>query len=989
MHRGVIGRDAEIAEISAYLSASPGAPAALGITGVPGIGKTVVWKQVLHTISRSHTVLACQPASAERPLAFSALDDLLGDVAAGALLALPPPRRQAVEAALLRSPAAGPGSAGQPAAGHPQPDQRLLARGVLDALRILSAGSPLLLAVDDAQWLDRPSAGVLQFCLRRLRAEPISILLTFRGHDACFPLGLGRALPPDRLRRVRLGPLSLGAIAEILRAQLGAVFPRHTLTRLYEACGGNPFYALESARALTSGPRLPYTNEPIPIPPRLSDIVGRRVRHLSADVREVGRLVAASPAPRERIICAAYGDGESWAAIDRAAGQGIIERDGDLLRFTHPLLRSALYAEMAPDERREVHRRLAAATTGIEERAWHLALAADRPREETARVLDAGAKHAASRGAPEAGAALQEQAARLTPPSQPESARRRTADAAGYHFRAGAIARSRELIESMLPGCQPGPPHASLLLRLATIHYHQSGWQLAEQTFLEAAREARQAPALRAHAEQELAFARLVAGDLAAAADWAAVSLRSARQAADAHLVAHSLARIALFEFLRGNNAWPELLEQAETAGAPVHEEPAGRLPMIDPALAAGVILKWCDRLGEARVKLAGSYRQALDRGDEASLPYLLYHFSQLECWAGDWAAAEEYALEGCRAAEESHQRPMMPAALYALALLRAHQGRLDTARELVRQTLALCDQTGNAPVASQAVALLGFAALSQGDYQATHSHLGRLAEVTAGIGLGEPSVVKFLPDEIEALAALGKIDLARAYTQKLLAQGQSLGRPWALATGNRCRAHLAAVEADLETARAACQQALSHHERLPMPFELGRTFLLNGIVERRAKRKSAAHGSLSEALSIFEHLGAPLWADKARQELSKITARSQVGKLTGTERRVAALIAEGKTNREIAAAMFVTENTVQTHLRHIFQKFGVKSRTELAARLLSSPSSPVRAAGPSSWAGAAREAKSAAGLRPAGTSGLSGLVNITDSGDSPAAAAN
>jgi DNA-binding CsgD family transcriptional regulator/tetratricopeptide (TPR) repeat protein len=934
-----VGRGAEIAEISSFLSVNSAAPAALAITGVAGIGKTTVWKHVVHEVSPSSIVLSCQPTSAERPLAFSALDDLFGNVAAEVLSMLPAPRRQAVETALC-GPSQGSSPADHPEAGGVLPDQQLLARGILEVLRILSGDSRIVLAIDDVQWLDPPSARVLEFCFRRLRSEPVSLVLSRHGTGGSFPFRLDRVLPPDRLLRVQLGPLSPGAIGGILRSQLGALLPRYTFTRLHEACGGNPFYALESARTLTSHPRIPCTNEPISIPPSLIDLVRGRVRGLTPDARQVSRLIAASSAPRERVICAAYCDEESWTAIDQAIDQGVIERNGETLRFTHPLLRSALYAEMRPDERRSVHNRLATVAVDIEERAWHLALAADRPLEETAGILDTAAKHAASRGAPGDAAALQEQATRLTPASQSGAARERTINAADYHFRAGDIDRSRELIESMLPGCPAGPLNASLLLRLATIHYHLSGWPLAEQKFRQAAREALEHPALRAHAEQELAFVRLVAGDLPGACNWAHVSLCSAEQAADPHLIAQSLARIALFEFLRGNTNWPELLERAEAVGAPADEEPIGRLPMLDTSLIAGVIFKWCDRLNEARLKLVSRYRHALDRGDEVSLPYLLYHLSQLECWAGKWDAAEEYALEACRAAEETCQQPMRPAALYSLALVRAHQGRLGDARHLASEALTLCDRTGNAPIAWQAVSVLGFAALSLDDYEATHSHLGRLAEMTAATGLGEPGVVKFLPDEIEALAALGEIDLAEKYTRRLLAQGESLGRPWALATGARCRAHLAAVDGDLDTARAACQQALSAHQQLPMPFELGRTLLLKGIIERRGRCKSAARASLCHALSVFEQVGAPLWAGKARRELSKIALRPTADGLTGTEQRVAALIAQGRTNREIAAAMFLTENTVQTHLRHIFQKLGVRSRTELAARLLSASAS-------------------------------------------------
>jgi DNA-binding CsgD family transcriptional regulator len=926
---GPVGRDAEIAEILAFLSATTQTPAALAITGDAGIGKTMVWKQVVRAAGTSAEVLSCQPTLAERPLAFSALGDLFGPFAERVLPALPNSRSGAVRDALqLRtSPADLSGLRRAP------PERQVLARGILDMLRALSADAPVIIAVDDVQWLDRPSASVLEFCLRRLKDEPVAILLTFREDSGVFPLGLGRALPPDRVRRVSLGPLTLGAIGEIVRSRLGPALPRYAVTRLYEACGGNPFYALECARALLERPRMPRTDEPVPVPPSLADLVRRRVCRLTPRVRQVGRLVAASADPRERLIRAACDDGESWAAIDEAVDRGIIERDGDTLRFTHPLLRSVFYGEMRLNERRQIHRWLAAVAEGIEEHAWHLALGADRPSAEIAAVLDQAARHAASRGAPENAAAAAEHAARLTPAGQADAARERTVRAADNHFRAGDISRSRELIQSALAGCPAGSMRAPLLVRMATIHYHQSDWPLAEQTFRQAAQEAPDDPALLAHVEQELAFAQLVAGDLPAASHGAQASLRLAERTADPHLMAHSLARIALFEFLQGHGVRSDLLDRAETLAASADEEPIGRLPMLDPSLVAGVILKWCDRLDEARPRLADRYRHALEHGNEASLPFLLYHFSQLECWAGHWDTAEEYALEGCRVADETGQEPQKPATLYALALVRAHRGQVEDARRLASDALALCDRTTNVPLTSMAHSVLGFVALSLDDYQAAHHHLGHIAEASAAVGLGEPSVIKFLPDEIEALTALGDVDLARSFTGQLETQGRSLGRRWAQAVGARCRAHLTAVDGDLEGARTACEQALSHHEQLAMPFELARTLLVKGMIERRGKSKSAARASFGQALGIFEFLGAPLWADKTRRELSKITVRAAARGLTETEHRIAALVARGQTNREVAAAMFVTENTVQTHVRHIFRKLGVRSRTELAAQ--------------------------------------------------------
>jgi DNA-binding CsgD family transcriptional regulator len=981
MDSGLIGRDGAVAKISAFLAASSKRPAALAIIGDAGIGKTVVWKHSVQTASQSSRVLVCQPASTERPLAFSALDDLLAEVAEEVLPALQGPRRRVVEVALLRERSAEPGSPILSQTSGPPPERRALARGVLDALRILSGGERLVIAIDDAQWLDRPSASALEFCIRRLRREPVLILLTFRADDP-VPLGLDRALPPDGLGRVQLGPLSIDAIGEILRSRLGAGLPRHTLTRVYDACGGNPLYALECAHALLEHPRVPRTNEPIPIPHNLTDLLRHRVRHLKPDVRRVSQTAAAASCPRERLIRAACDDMESWAAIDQAIDVRILERDGEELRFTQPLLRSVLYADMSPKQRRAAHQRLAASAEDIEERAWHFALGADRPNGEIAEMLDDAAAHAGRRGAPEEAAALAEQATRLTPANRAGEARERTVRAADYHFRAGDMTRSRELIQSVLatgPARQSGAP---LLLRLATIHYHQSGWPLAEQTFRQAAEQALDDPGLRAHAEQGIAFTRVMAGDLATALQCAKDALHSAERARDPRLIADSLARIAAFEFLYGNGAQLELLDKAELLDASVEEEPAARVSLFRPTLVRGLILKWCDQLGEARLRLADQYRQALERGDEASLPFLLYHFSELECWAGNWDAAEQYALEGCRVAEESRQHTVLPATLYSLALVRAHLGRARDAQELASEALALCEETGNVPVASQVLSVLGFAALSQNDYRAAHSHLSRLADATGVFGLGEPSVVKFLPDEIESLIALGDLEAAGSFTAQLEAQGKSLGRPWAQAVGARCHALLAAVNGDLRSARAACEQALSHHERLPMPFELARTLLVTGMIERRARHRQAARNSLGQALTTFEQLGAPLWAAKARRELSKITKNSSVRGLTETESHVATLVTRGRTNREIASAMFVTENTVQTHVRHIFQKLGVRSRTELAAQLLSIPASTRAAREPLE---APQRAESASPT----ASWVSPVVTITDSGDSSASVRN
>ena len=382
------------------------------------------------------------------------------------LPALADPRRRAVQAALLRGTLPGP-RAGLSETHRRRPERQVLARGVLDALRILSGDAPLVIAVDDAQWLDRPSASVLEFCFRRLKDEPVSILLTFREDSGVFPLGLDRALPPDRVRRVPLGPLSLGAIGEIVRSRLGAALPRYVLTRLYEACAGNPFYALECARALLERPRMPRTNEPIPIPSSLGDLVRRRVCRLTPRVRQVGRLVAASSDPRERLIRAACDDGESWGAIDEAVDDGIIERDGDVLRFTHPLLRSVLYGEMTTERTQGDP-----PPAGNGSRGYRGTCLASCPRGGQAQRGDRRDARPAPRDTrrPEARRRMrrhsQEQAARLTPAGQAGAARERTVRAADNHFRAGDIS-PQPGTDPVRPGCVSGRPASRAAARPA------------------------------------------------------------------------------------------------------------------------------------------------------------------------------------------------------------------------------------------------------------------------------------------------------------------------------------------------------------------------------------------------------------------------------------------------------------------------------------------------------------------------------------------
>jgi len=923
----IIGRDKELGSVRQFLDAVATAPAGILIEGEAGIGKTALWRRALDLARESsYRVLACRPADSETRLSFSALDDLLAGLLEEVLPALAEPKRRALEIALLRAEAVGP-----------PPDERAVSRAVLDVLCLLAAPAPVIVGIDDAQWLDGPSARVIEFAARRLGSAPIGMLVTVRteAEGSVAPLGLDRGLPEGRLDRLLLGPLSLAAIHQLVRARLGAALPRHTLVRLHDAAGGNPFFALEIARALVrlKGPVQP--DRPLPVPDSLGGVVRDRLSLLTDGSRRALLCAAALSQPTVRLVRAAGGMGSAAAALERARQAGIIDLEGEYVRFTHPLLASVLYSGASPGQRRRLHRRLAGVVTDPEERARHLALGADGADAQVAAVLDEAAVQAYARGAPGAAAALSEQARRLTPDAAAGQARRRTIGAADYHFRAGNMARARELLEDLVAVLPPGTGRAGALFRLGVIHYHEDSWPTAEDLFHRALREGGRDPALRAEVERELAFARHVAGDNRGAAGHARAAVAAAEQSGDPILLAHSLARQVPFDFFLGRGIRADLLERAAGLLASAGAGPAVGNPMLDVGVIWGGLLMWSDDFAAARAKLGERLQHALALHDESSLPFILYELSELECWAGDWDRARRHAGDACRIAMESEQDAVLAAALYARALVGAHLGRVESARTDASEALVLAERSRNAPVMLMARSVLGLIALSLGDFGQTHAHLGPIAQAMSMMEVAEPGVVRFWANEIEALIALGELDKAEASVGQLEERGRMLDRPWALATGARCRGLLQAARGDLGAAGRALEQALREHERLQMPFELARTLLAQGTIRRRAKHKRLARESLQQALEIFEGLGATLWAGQARAEARRIGLRPAAPPgLTPGEERVAELVAAGRTNREVAGALFISVKTVDSNLSRIYRKLGVRSRTELARKL-------------------------------------------------------
>jgi ATP/maltotriose-dependent transcriptional regulator MalT len=919
----LIGRHDELSVLVRFLGSLGAGPRALLVEGEAGIGKTALWQAGLaHAQARGQRTLVCRPAGSEVRLSFAALGDLLAGPLQEVLADLPLPQRRALQVALLLA-----DPEGEP------PDQRAIGLGLLNVLRALSSAGPVLVAIDDAQWLDAPSAAVLAFALRRLGPEPVGVLATVRLTGEPPAVAFEPWLPAERLR---LGPLNLAAVHELLRTRLGLSPSRPTLVRLHQAAGGNPLFALELGRALLEQGREPALDEPLPVPASLRALVRERLARLPAPARQSLLAVAALSRPTVALAVAVGGQEErTLADLERAVDAEVITYEDEQIRFTHPLLASTLYSEAPLGQRRQLHGRLAELVTDGEERAHHLALAADGPDLRVAAALEEAATHAHLRGAPDAAAALSEQACALTPEGWPGELRRRAMEAASYHLLAGNTSRARVLLEEAASSVAPGPERARLLQRLGQVHYHEDSWATAEEVLSQALAEVGDQPLVRCEIEQGLSFARHVRGDVPAAAARARAALELAEQAADPRLLSESLVLVSLHEFFLGHGIRGDLMERAveleASAGAVRPVRPG---PLWSRGMVWASMLKWADQFEAARSGFEELHRRMLERGDEASLAFLLSNLSELECWAGNWDLAARYAAEGERLATLTGQGAMVSANLYAKALVEAHRGLVDSARAAGEQALADAKASGNAAVTLMSLSALGFLELSLGDPAAAHARLAPIGEGLSAVGLGEPGVLRFVPDETQALIELGELEQARGLVEALEERGRALDRAWALATGARSRALLLAAQGDLAGAHAALDQALAAHQRLPQPFEHGRTLLALGTVQRRQGEKRAARETLEQALGIFDHLGAPLWAERTRAELRRIGGRTtSSGQLSETEARIVALVCAGQTNDQVARALSLSAKTVAWNLSKVYRKLGVRSRTELAAR--------------------------------------------------------
>lgn len=890
------GRSAEISELDEVIArARAGVGGAVVLRGEAGVGKTALLEAAAAR-GGAMRVLRTTGVKAESDLAFAALHQVLWPVT-GSLDALPEPQRDAVRAAL----GLAAGTAG---------DRYLLGAGVLSLLAEAAAPDGLICVIDDFQWVDRASADALLFAARRLRTEKIAMLFAVRG-DA-----------PVKGAPVTVDVRGLPAAAAVeLLASRWAV-PSGVARELVTLTGANPLALGEIAARLT--PAQLAGREPLPDPlPGGVRLFGDRVAALSAAARlfalvaalEAGldlvlRATDRLSAPRAARPEADPGVRTGRSALAELEEAGLAELTGTRVHFRHPLIRSAVYEAASPAEIRRAHAVLAELTEG-DRRAWHLAGAALGRDERVAAELVAAAERARDRGGYGTAATALARAAELTP--EPYARATRLKDAAVAAWLGGRPGQAESLLAEArdLAGADAG-----LVMEIAQVRgrFELNSGNAAEALRILAAGD-------RLDMLADAAEAASYVGDTAAI-----IELGRRAAAHPAGFLRDTVAGIGLT--LGGDAAGPSLLRRALARVGELREA----AEYLWAAAAAS-------QLGES--DLAAEMADRAGRvgrvsGMTGQLPVVLEFVATAERLAGRLVSSQAVSEEGLELAREAGYENTVAAHLANLAVLAALRGDEETCERQAREALAIAvpHRVGlRAGVAAYALALLD---LCLGRHAAAHDRFTALA--AAGPGVGHPVVTwRTAPDRVEAAVGAGDDAGARAALAAYQRASAHAATPESHALLARCRGLV-------ESSEDAFTEALRLHTN---SFEAARTALLLGERLRRAQRPGEARAHLRMAWETFERAGARPWARRAQGELRAAGESGQapppavLDALTPQELRIAGLVADGLSSKQIAAQLILSPRTVEYHLYKIYPKLGIGSRTELA-RLVVLQKAPV-----------------------------------------------
>lgn len=907
----IVTRPAESRAVADFLTAASSGPTGLLVEGQAGIGKTtLLFSAVDEARERGFRVLSARSAAAESVLAYAVLADLLVEVEAASWAELSEVERLAVDRVLLRADAEGPAT-----------DQREVAGSFLTVIEHLADESPVLLVIDDLQWLDISSQKAIAYAARRFTGR-VGLLGAVRtGSGSADVASWFQMSRPDALSRITVPPLNLGGLHAVVTDRLGRPLRRPTMVRIWETSAGNPFYALELARAL--GDEMPTAA--VQLPSTLTDLVRARIGSLDTNVQEVLLAVSCVASPTVELVAAATDTDadQVFELLEQAESSGIVAIEGHRLRFEHPLLARGVYAGAATARRRAMHRRLAAIVEQPELRARHLALAARHGDQETLDSLDGAAEIARIRGAPAAAAELLDLAVELggdTPERRIRSAR--------YHFNAGDAARARTLLEQCV--ATPGLIAAEALTLLGVMEILEGSREVAASLLQRALDQCGNTMPLRVQILVPLSLALFNSGQRDAAANRIDEAVAAATQMGVPHLLGEALSMQVSLGCWSGRGVDHAALQRALEL-----EDPDATTSIVTrPSMHNAMLLAFTGQLEEAREAMRSISADCDLRGEESEQIIVAVHRVLIEIWRGNFAQASmiaEDAVERARLLDGDLPRA---GALTMRAAVAAYVGRPDQARRDAEEAQPAVQASGAVFMTACYVIAAGFLEVSLGNHAAALSALDPLLS-TFQPESTEIYFAAFVPDAVEALVALDRLDDAEPLVDALERNGNRLDRAWMLAVGARCRAMLLAARGDVDAACSAVEAAMAHHDRLPMPFERARTQMLLGQLQRRQRRKDAATATLRDAINAFEGMGTPLWADRARAELARTdVAHSRSSELTPSEQRVAELAADGMTNRDIAKALFISPKTVEANLARIYRKLDIHSRAQLGRHI-------------------------------------------------------
>jgi DNA-binding CsgD family transcriptional regulator len=915
---GLVGRDQELADVDGFLDRLAGGPAALVLEGPAGIGKSAIWSAATERAqARGIRVLAARPSGAEASYAYQALGDLLGPILDGGVATLSAPQRHALDVALLRA-APAPGD---------QADAQIISVATTNAMLAMARDAAVLVAIDDAPWLDPASAAVLTFAARRLGDRGVGVLVTQRASEpGPAPLELDRAV--SMTERRWLGPLSYGALHALLAGRLGLTLPRPTLARLHEMAQGNPFHALEMGRALQRLPTLPRPGDPFPIPESIRDLIRGRLEPLSPGARHLLLLAAAAGSPTADELNRAIGeDAQADAGFAEALDAGLISIDDGRVWFSHPLIASTVTAAATATERRAAHQAFAAAVSEPEARGRHLALATTRPDAGVADALEAAAIDARRRAATDAAVELYRLALDRTPAPAAMDRDRRRVRLADVLFDQSDLPASREVVRRAIADLPHGPLRAEALMIEGTIGWYLDTADFAQRMLEEALPDAVGDPELLGRIHYRLA---VFVEDAVRSVDHArtAAELLAATTAATTR--AGAMFSQFLGEVYAGEPPNLALFEEALAI------EPAG--PHTDKSTIPAIWWTAIDRTDLARTRIHQMLEESRLAGEVSGEADLLTRLAEVELLADEWPRAREAADEARMLAQQEGQEAADPARR-ARALVDAHEGRLDAAEEIGLAALERAELAGETWLAVAYLHLVALVASWRGDYAAVEKFAERSAEHLVAVRTREPLRMDIAPERVEALVALGRLDEAEAHLADLEARGAVVPRPNVDAAVARGRALLLAARGDLGAAVATTDPVADQRSDAWRRFDRARTLLVRGQVLRQARRPREAGAALDEANTVFEQLGATLFAARVRAEIDRL-GRRRVGsdELTPTERRVAELAASGLRNHEVADALSISPKTVEAHLARIYAKLGIRSRAELGRAMADRP---------------------------------------------------